>query len=181
MTEREYVTLMAEYNAWMNRRMFELCARLSDEERKRDRGAFFGSIHGTLNHLMWADRAYLIRLGLLGPDLEIGRPGDVLFDDFEAMWAERERFDDLLLDWARNLEEGALSGTHELRSVVYRRARRIPTYVMIVQLFNHQTHHRGQITTLLSQAGLDIGSTDVPWMPYVDALATEDRPFTPAT
>ncbi|AUX25791.1 diguanylate cyclase [Sorangium cellulosum] len=181
MNQHDYVTLMAEYNAWMNRRMFEVCAGLSDDERKRDRGAFFGSIHGTLNHLMWADRAYLIRLGLLGSDLTIGRPGDVLFDDFEAMRAERERFDDLLLGWARDLEEGALSGTYALRSAVYRRARRIPMFVLIVQMFNHQTHHRGQITTLLSQAGLDIGSTDIPWMPHVDALATEEQPLTPAT
>ena len=56
-----YCQLMARYNRWMNERLYALCAGLDDDERKRDRGAFFGSIHGTLNHLLWGDRMWLGR------------------------------------------------------------------------------------------------------------------------
>ncbi len=83
MLDRDYVRLMAEYNAWMNDKLYAACAQLADEERKRDRGAFFKSIHGTLNHLVWADRAFLIRL--LAWDLPMGKPADVLFDEFEPL------------------------------------------------------------------------------------------------
>ena len=61
MFDGTYALLMAEYNQWMNGKLYDGCARLSDEERKRDRGAFFKSIHGTLNHLVWGDRAWLPR------------------------------------------------------------------------------------------------------------------------
>lgn len=174
MLDREYAVLMAEYNRWMNTKVFAACRPLSDEERKRDRGAFFQSIHGTLNHLLWADRAFLSRL--LAWDLPIGSPRDVLFAEFEPMAAERERLDGILLEWAQNLPEGALAETYELNSVTYQRRRRMPRYLLVVQMFNHQTHHRGQLTTLLTQLGCDIGSTDLPFMPYADTIA-EDLPL----
>jgi uncharacterized damage-inducible protein DinB len=162
---------MAQYNAYMNEKLYALCAELSDEERRRDRGAFFKSIHGTLNHLLWGDRAFLIRL--LKWELEIGKPSDVLFDDFAALTNERKRFDALMLDWANKLEDAALAQPIEFFSVVYQRRRRMPLYLMVVQMFNHQTHHRGQLTTLLSQLGLDPGVTDLPFIPFADTLVTE--------
>jgi uncharacterized damage-inducible protein DinB len=174
MLDPHYTLLMAEYNAWMNDKLYALCAGLSDEQRKADRGAFFKSIHGTLNHLLWADRAFLIRL--LDSSEPIGKLGDVLFEDFEPMRAERKRLDGVLLDWARQVQAGQLTSLYEFKSVAYQRRRRMPRYVMVVQMFNHQTHHRGQLTTLLSQLGLDIGSTDLPFMPYVDQLS-EDLPL----
>ena len=171
MLDREYVRLMAEYNAWLNDKAYTLCATLQDEERKRDRGAFFKSIHGTLSHILWADRANLNRL--LSWGLPFGKPSDILYEDFNELWSERKRLDGILLDWAKNLEEGALSGPWEMRSVAYQRRRRMPLYLLVVQIFNHQTHHRGQLTTLLSQLGLDVGSTDLPFMPYADELCEE--------
>jgi len=171
MLDRDYTRLMAEYNAWMNEKVYAACATLSDEERKRDRGAFFKSIHGTLNHLLWADRAFLIRL--LEWDLPFGKPGDILYDDFEGLWAERKRLDEAMLGWANNIDAGLLSGMYELFSVAYQRRRRMPRYLLVVQMFNHQTHHRGQLTTLLSQLGMDIGTTDLPWMPYANTICTD--------
>jgi uncharacterized damage-inducible protein DinB len=171
MLDRDYAVLMAEYNAHMNARIYELCSGVPDADRKRDRGAFFKSIHGTLSHLLWGDRAWLIRL--LGWSEPIGKPSDVLFDDFEALRAERARYDALLLEWARNLAPDALSKPFEISSVVYKHKRRMPLYLIAVQMFNHQTHHRGQLTTLLSQIGIDPGVTDVPWFPYAQGL-TED-------
>ncbi|HEY6878930.1 MAG TPA: DinB family protein, partial [Polyangiales bacterium] len=100
MLERPWAKLMAEYNAWMNEKIYQACAPLSDQERKQDRGAFFKSIHGTLNHLLWADRAFLIRL--LAWDLPIGKPSDVLYEDFVALTHERKRYDEIILDYANS-------------------------------------------------------------------------------
>jgi uncharacterized damage-inducible protein DinB len=174
MRDRDYVRLMAEYNVHMNANVYQAAATLSDEERKRDRGAFFKSVHGTLNHLLWADHANLSRL--VGPKQAIGVPSDELHEDFEALREERVRVDRVLLAWACDVSEGALSEDYEMLSVVYQRRRRMPLYLLIVQMFNHQTHHRGQITTLLSQLGLDVGSTDMPFMPFADSLC-EDLPL----
>ena len=171
MLDRDYVRLMAEYNGWMNDKVYAACATLSDGERKLDRGAFFKSIHGTLNHLLWGDRANLSRL--LKWDLPMGQPDDILFDDFEALRSERKRLDRIWLDWAEQLEEGALSAPIDVRSVVYKVHRRMPLYLLVVQALNHQTHHRGQLTTLLSQLGIDIGSTDLPFMPFAATLREE--------
>jgi uncharacterized damage-inducible protein DinB len=159
----------------MNDKLYGLAATLSDEARKRDCGAFFKSIHGTLNHLLWADRAFVVRLLELNQPIT-GKPSDILFEDFAAMQAERTRLDATISDWAEQLTEGRLSEHHELVSIVYRRRRRTPRYLMAVQMFNHQTHHRGQLTTLLTQLGLDVGSTDLPFMPFADTLC-EDLPF----
>jgi uncharacterized damage-inducible protein DinB len=174
MLDRTYVLLMANYNAWMNEKVYSACSTLTDEQRKQPRGAFFKSIHGTLNHLLWADRANLNRL--LEWNLPFGKPDDIVFDDFADMRAERARLDGLLLAWSENLEEGKLSEPYELVSVTYKRRRRMPRYLLVVQIFNHQTHHRGQLTTLLTQLGLDVGSTDLPFMPFANTLC-EDLPF----
>jgi uncharacterized damage-inducible protein DinB len=176
MLDREYVRLMAEYNQWMNEKLYDACAKLDDAQRTEDRGAFFGSIHNTLNHLLWGDRAFLARL--LGWNIDLGMPRDVLFDDFVALRRERTRLDEILREWAKTLEEGSLDEPIELRSVAYQRRRRIPRFLLVVQMFNHQTHHRGQLTTLLSQRGIDIGVTDLPFSPYADEIC-QDLPFAP--
>lgn len=90
---------MVEYNAWMNRKVYESCASLGDPERKRDRGAFFNSIHGTLNHLVWADRAFVARL--FDQPLPGGTPSDIVFESFDELREERERIDAVLLSWLR--------------------------------------------------------------------------------
>lgn len=171
MLDREYVQLMAHYNRFMNDKLYALCADLSDEDRKRDRGAFFKSIHGTLSHLVWADRAFLIRM--LAWDQPIGKPTDTLFPDFADLRNERVRLDQILFDWAQALPEGKLAESFEMYSVVYKKKRRMPTYLLVVQMFNHQTHHRGQLTTLLTQLGIDPGVTDVAFMPHAQTLTIE--------
>jgi uncharacterized damage-inducible protein DinB len=174
MLDRDFVRLMAEYNTWMNDKVYTACATLPDAERKLDRGAFFQSIHGTLSHILWADRANLSRL--LAWDVVIGKPSDILFDDFDQLWLERKRLDEELLRWATQLDEGKLAEDFELVSAAYQRRRRMPLYLLVVQLFNHQTHHRGQLTTLLSQLQIDLGSTDLPFSPFANELCT-DLPF----
>ena len=101
MFDGTYALLMAEYNQWMNGKLYAGCARLSDEERKRDRGAFFKSIHGTLNHLVWGDRGWLPRFN--GKSYPTGPVGVDLYDDFGALTAARAEMDEEILTWARGV------------------------------------------------------------------------------
>ena len=164
-----YYQLMADYNQWMNQRMYAVCADLSDEQRKSDRGAFFKSIHGTLNHILWGDRAWLTRFKAhTYPPVRIG---DELYADFDPLRAERAVMDAAILQWAGSLGDDWLRQTLTFTSVVDGKTRSGPNWVFVTQLFNHQTHHRGQVSTLIKQYGVDPGVTDIPWMPgAIDVL-----------
>jgi len=164
-----YALLMAEYNAWMNDKTYEGCARLSDEERRRDRGAFFKSIHRTLNHLVWGDRAWLARFNgkTYGPPGPFA--GTDLYDDFEALRAARGEMDQEILTWARGVTQAQLDEPMTWTSKVYGFTQTHPRWVQVVQMFNHQTHHRGQVHAMLTAAGVDIGATDVPLLPILAA------------
>lgn len=156
---------MAAYNRWMNQRLYALCAGLGDAERKRDCGAFFKSVHGTLNHLLYGDRAWMSRF--LGQDLGWKGPADELYADFDELRAARDTLDGRIEDWAGRLEERWLAADFTYTSRIDGRTRTFPAWLLVTHLFNHQTHHRGQLTTLLSQMGIDPGVTDLPWLPQL--------------
>lgn len=164
MMSSEWLGALARYNRWMNDKLYALAATLSDEERKCDRGAFFKSIHGTFNHLLVADRVWLSRFkGVPAPD-GLMAPGirsldQELFADFENLRQERSLTDAELSTWSSQLTEARLAAP-----LAYKRAGKsieAPLWSLLAHVFNHQTHHRGQITTLLSQAGIDPGVTDL--------------------
>jgi len=159
----EYCRTMARYNQWINDRLYTVCAELPDAERRRDRGAFFGSMHRTLNHLLWGDRAWLARL-TARPYAEAAFGAD-LIDDFATLRSERAITDGALLEWAGTVTAAQLASPLTYRSSVDGRTRRLSIGVAAVHMFNHGTHHRGQLTTLLKQAGVDPGPTDLPWVP----------------
>lgn len=161
----EYCQLLARYGRWMNERMYAAVAQMSDDDRKRDRGAFFGSIHRTLSHLVWADSIWLARF--TGAPYAERAYGADLFDDFEDLAAARENADTVMLEWAGQLEPSWLASTLEYRSAGDGRVRRLPAWIAAAHLFNHAIHHRGQLTTLMRQAGVDPGVTDLPFMPGV--------------
>ncbi|HSS70217.1 MAG TPA: DinB family protein [Casimicrobiaceae bacterium] len=163
MIDREYCRMMARYNRWMNERLYALCSGLPDAERKRDRGAFFGSIHGTLNHLLWGDRMWMGRF--MGPPCTHPAFGADMFVDFEELAREREATDRLMLDWTADLDGDWLASTLTYTSRVDGRTRSLAAEVAAIHMFNHGTHHRGQLTTLMKQAGVDPGATDLPWLP----------------
>ena len=165
MLDAEYARLMARYNRWMNERLYALCSGIPDAERRSDRGAFFRSIHGTLNHLVYADLAFLSRF--TGDPPEVPPLGVELYADFDALRSVRARLDARLVAWAETLSRDWLASPHTYTSNVDRRTRTLPSWILVAHLFNHQAHHRGQLTTLLSQLGLDYGSTDLPFMPGV--------------
>jgi uncharacterized damage-inducible protein DinB len=161
---------LAQYNTWMNRSVYDTCAALSDGERKRDLHAFFGSIHRTLNHLLLTDRAQLGRfigedrtrsLDENGRAIEIRSLDQELYADFATLRREREKTDAMIEAWTNDITaDFLLSGmVYDAMSAPGRY--RVPTWIAVTHFFNHQTHHRGQITTLLSQLGRDAGVTDL--------------------
>lgn len=165
MMSPEWLGASARYNRWMNDRLYGLAATLSDEARKRDSGAFFRSIHGTFNHILLADRVWLARLqGVTVPDDLLG-PGGIrsldqeLHADFDELRRERALTDDALSACVAGLTHDRLAAP----LVYMRRGQRLecPLWWAVAQVFNHQTHHRGQITTLLTQQGCDPGVTDL--------------------
>ena len=160
---------MAQYNQWMNERLYECCARIADEERKRDVGAFFKSIHGTLNHLLLGDRIWLGRF--LGKPFAVTSLAQQLYADFNELRAERAATDRVITAWTARLTEEALAGELSYTSVVNPRPRRYPLWFAAMQFFNHQTHHRGQLTTLLAQRKIDPGVTDLIWLPGMQSEA----------
>jgi uncharacterized damage-inducible protein DinB len=164
-----YARVMAAYNRWMNERLYELVARVPEEERRRERGAFFGSIHRTLDHIVYADLAFLSRF--TGDPAEVPPLGVELHPEFEALRRVRAEVDARLRAWAEGLSDAWLAAPFTYTSRVDGGTRTLPGWVLVAHLFNHQTHHRGQLTTLLTQLGCDPGVTDLPFLPGVDALA----------
>ena len=163
--------MLARYNRRFNQHLYSVCGQLPDEERKRDRGAFFGSIHETLNHIVWADCLWLKRLANQGVhfaslradvvDLPAGATyGTVLHDEWAALRARREALDTAIEDCLRDMPADFLRQTLRYTNMKGDQ-REYPGWVVMMHFFNHQTHHRGQVTTLLSQAGVDPGVTDL--------------------
>jgi uncharacterized damage-inducible protein DinB len=168
MVDVEYCRLLARYTRWMNERIYAALATMPDEERRRDRGAFFGSIHRTLSHLIWADRAWLARF--TGQAFDVPAYGADAYGDFATLARERDATDTEILTWAGQLTDEWLRSDLRYRRKADNRDAQLAGWVGAVHLFTHQVHHRGQVTTLMKQAGVDPGVTDLPWMPGVTQL-----------
>jgi uncharacterized damage-inducible protein DinB len=165
-----HVRLLAAYNAWMNAKIYDAAAKLPVQELATDRGAFFKSIIGTLNHLVVADTIWLKRFAMhparhaaLEPLRKSAMPASldqILFTDLPALRAHRETLDATIRQWVAELTDADLQ--HVLH---YANMKGVPAQkrlgALLVHFFNHQTHHRGQAGTLLFQAGVDVGITDL--------------------
>ena len=163
-----HVSLLTKYNRWINRRLFDVCACIPDADRKRDMGAFFGSIHGTFNHLLLADRLWMGRL--TSKPFAITSLSQELYAEFDVLRSEREAEDRRLSDWVARLNEGDLDKEIDYVSAVDKLPRCFRIEDILLHLFHHQTHHRGQITTLISQLGRDFGETDLLFMPDIPTI-----------
>jgi uncharacterized damage-inducible protein DinB len=161
MIDVAYVQRMARYNRWQNENLYGVADTLSDAERRRERGAFFGSIQATLNHLLWGDRMWMSRFaGTTKPDG--GIPQSVsLIADWNELKRERAAFDDVIVDWADRLDQASLDGELTWFSGAIKADVRKPRWLLVTHMFNHQTHHRGQVHCLLTQAGGKPGDTDL--------------------
>jgi uncharacterized damage-inducible protein DinB len=162
---------LARYNRWMNQRLYDACEALSDEERKRQRGAFFGSIHHTLTHLVLADKMWLHRFASQEtrfaalPTAALALPeGSDYSSDLHPDWQDlrqtRAALDEVIERWLAEMTPDFLT-----RTMTYANTKGVqrahPAWQAMTHFFNHQTHHRGQATTLLMQAGVDVGVTDL--------------------
>ncbi len=141
----------AAYNRWVNRRLYDEGARVPDQARRRDVGLFFRSLHGTLNHLVVADRAWLRRLTGEGP--EPARLNEILYEDFDALREAREAEDARIIRFVGGLDEADFPATFEYRTLAGKAfaQRRCDT---LAHFFNHQTHHRGQTHAALTILGV---------------------------
>ncbi|RQO61563.1 DinB family protein [Pseudomonas sp. KBW05] len=170
MNRIEHITLMASYNQWMNQKVYDAASHLTDAQLLEDRRAFFDSILGTLNHLALGDTVWLKRFAqhpagylALVPLEAVAMPADLrqlAFADLRALAAYRIWLDRLIIDWVNTLQAPELDQRlqyHNMRGVAANK----DFFSLLLHFFNHQTHHRGQVTTLLSQAGVDVGDTDL--------------------
>ena len=140
--------MLAAYNAWANERLYDAAALIADDDYRADRGAFFGSLHGTLNHLLLGDRIWMHRF--TGEGEEPMQLDAILYDGFEALRAARRAEDARIIAYIRSLTDADLAGAIRYRST------RNPVDIeqilagVLLHFFNHQTHHRGQAHCILT-------------------------------
>jgi uncharacterized damage-inducible protein DinB len=159
-----YARTMAGYNSEMNRRVYGAAGRLTEVERRAERGAFWDSIHGTLAHLLWADRVWMARFGVGAPPEGGLRESAGYGGPFAAMAAERVAEDARIEAWAAGLQAADLKGDLAWWSGAVGREMVKPRALLVMQIFNHQTHHRGQVHAMLTAAGEAVGDTDLPFV-----------------
>lgn len=140
--------MFAGYNAWCNERLFDAAALLSDADYRADRGAFFKSVHGTLNHILVADRIWMKRF--TGAGEQPASLDAILYDDFAALRDARRSQDVLISRYIDRLDNEALNGSIHYRTIVKPQTIEQPLAPALDHFFNHQTHHRGQAHALLS-------------------------------
>ncbi len=160
--------IQSHYNQWMNQKLYTVCKEVPDKTRKKDMGAFFHSIHGTLNHLLLGDRLWMGRF--TGTAFPVESLDQELYSDFEALWTARNETDCVIHSWIESLSETDLDRIIAFQAIVTQQTHRFRLADALTHFFHHQTHHRGQITTLLSQLGYDFGVTDMMWMPGIEIL-----------
>lgn len=170
MSLKDHFVMLASYNQWMNSKVYEAAGHLSATDLAKGRGAFFGSILGTLNHILVADTIWLKRFAThpscvvsLREVADLPKPttlDQIVFEDFGRLSEHRSWLDQRIIDWVAELSDGDLDVV-----LSYRNSKGIPANKryssLVLHFFNHHTHHRGQVSTLLSQAGVDIGVTDL--------------------
>ncbi|WP_046865832.1 DinB family protein [Microvirga massiliensis] len=140
--------MMAGYNAWANKRVYDAAASLTDSDYRADRGAFFKSVHGTLNHLLVTDRIWMRRF--TGTGDAPTRLDAILFDDLSDLRAARRAEDQRIESYVAELDETRLNGLLRYCTISNPTDFEQPLASTLIHFFNHQTHHRGQVHALLT-------------------------------
>lgn len=156
---KPHFAMMAGYNAWCNERVYDAAAQLSDADYRADRGAFFKSVHGTLNHLLATDRIWLKRFTAQGE--APNRLDAVLFENFDDLRDARRKEDERIVAYIEGLSEADLAGRIRFKTITNPAEIEQPLAPALIHLFNHQTHHRGQVHCLLTGFGLDAPALDL--------------------
>ena len=168
MQDLRYYKVMADYNHWMNIKLYSVCSDIPDDLRRKDVGGFRASLHAGLDYLLAADQLWLARFE--GRELSpLPDPKQPLIEDFGKLRRTRETTDQAIQDWVNELSVDWLKQPFTYTDTDGQ-SRTLPGWIMAVNLFNLQIHHRGQIATLLHQLGYAYGETDLPWLPSLQAL-----------
>jgi len=161
MVTPSYVRTMAAYNAEMNRRIFAAASRLPDAERRKDRGVFWASLHGTLSHLMWGDRVWMSRFDGW-PKCEVPqKQSAAMVENFDDLARERIDADARISQWAARVNGDWLAQDLVWFSHSANKELRMPRALCVAHFFNHQTHHRGHAHAMLTACGEQTGDTDL--------------------
>ncbi len=171
MSEKSQFILMSEYNQLMNQRIFEASSKLSNENLNEDKGAFFKSIIMTLNHIMIGDILWLKRfaehpsnyssLKQMNEFIQADKLDQILFNDMALFYKERKKLDGIIIKFCNELKKEDI--THSLNYTNFKNENHCKRFGhLILHVFLHQIHHRGQVTTLLSQQNINFGDTDLP-------------------
>jgi len=167
---KNHIALLAHYNQQMNRSIFTVLSKLDAPEISKDRGAFFGSIIGTLNHILVGDIIWLKRFTMhpanfssLKPVKELTLPAslsDIIHPDIAPLDVARKTMDTVLISFTEEAREADYNMPLAYANTKGKTFKK-NFAGLVLHLFNHQTHHRGQVSTLLNQQGIDIGNTDL--------------------
>ncbi|MEL7115695.1 MAG: DinB family protein [Pseudomonadota bacterium] len=160
----KYCHEMSRYNAWQNHSLYTAAAGLTEAARQEDRGAFWGSIHATLSHLYWGDTVWIARFDG-GPGADVPGSESATAYDWSTLWAGRPKLDARIKAWAGSLTQEDLAGVIHWYSGFAKSNMHLLKAIAVVQLFNHQTHHRGQVHAMLTAAGAKPDDTDLQLMP----------------
>jgi uncharacterized damage-inducible protein DinB len=164
--DKDYVLTMARYNAWQNRQLMEIVPQIKKADLMKDQGAFFGSILETLNHLLWGDTVWMSRWCLDVATPEGGIEGSRKMTKTIGDWqAERFRMDGRIRIWAETLTNLDLIRTLSWYSGALDQNVQRPLRLCIAHMFNHQTHHRGQVHAMITALGHAAPTTDLFAMP----------------
>ncbi|MEM9223920.1 MAG: DinB family protein [Pseudomonadota bacterium] len=156
---KQLFVMLANYNRWANGRLYDAAFALSEDDYRRDEGAFFKSIHGTLNHLVVGDRIWLARFR--GTTARVTQLDAIIADDRPSLRAQRDATDQELIAYVESLTEGDLASTFSYTTITRPQKVTQPLAPALVHTFNHQTHHRGQIHALLTRLAGEAPSLDL--------------------
>jgi uncharacterized damage-inducible protein DinB len=148
---KSYFAMFARYNQWANARLYRMAGLLPDEAYRRKVGVYFESLHGTLNHLLTADRIWMRRLTHTGDHPQ--QLNAIMFDDFPSLLVAREAEDRRIVDFVEGLADADLEQVRDFRTLNGTPSR-LPLGDILAHLFNHQTHHRGQAHAVLTMLGV---------------------------
>lgn len=170
MISPDWCRMMAAYNSEMNRRLYAAADALDDAARRADGGAFWGSIHGTLSHLLWGDTMWMSRFDGWEKPAVSQQDSARMTEDWAALKAARVAADARIVGWTGRLTAERLAAPLTWTSAGTGRVSTMPFWVTVAHFFNHQTHHRGQAHALLTRAGAVTGDTDLPWVVDLPSL-----------
>ncbi|MEE4350927.1 MAG: DinB family protein [Pacificimonas sp.] len=156
---------MASYNRWQNELVFAACETLTEDERRKDRGAFFRSIHGTLSQILWADHVWLARFDI-GSRPDVPKTESARYvEGWTDLWMRRQATDGDIDTLTAGLSDEAVAADLRFFSGAAGKEIAMPVWIVLTHLFNHQTHHRGQVHAMLTAAGARTEDTDLFLMP----------------